>query len=103
MNSALAIGLSGMLAASTRMDVSAHNIANSQTPDFRRQQVTQATSEEGGVTVTLGGAAVPEQMPFGGLPQDLVQQMQAAYEFKANLNVVKTQYELLGQLLDLRA
>ena len=92
-----------MFAASARLDVAAHNIANSQTPNFTRQQVAQATSVQGGVTVTLQSASEPEPMPMGKLEDDLVQQMQAAYEFKANLNVVKTQYEMLGQLLDLRA
>lgn len=103
MNSAVSIALSGMNVATARLNVSAHNIANAQTPEFKRQQVLQATSPEGGVSATLNASANAEAVPMGSLAEDLVQQMQAAYEFKANLRVVKTQYDMLGQLLDLRA
>lgn len=92
-----------MLAANARLGVAAHNIANSQTQDFNRQQVVQATSVQGGVTVTLQSTSNSGTEPLGTLEDDLIQQMQAAYEFKANLNVVKVQYEMLGQLLDLKA
>ena len=39
------IALSGVQAASTRLDAAANNIANSQTPGFRRDQVMQQTQE----------------------------------------------------------
>ncbi len=103
MNSAVSIALSGMNVAATRLNVSAHNIANVQTPEFKRQQVLQTTSPEGGVSATLDSSGNAGYAPMASLAEDLVQQMQAAYEFKANLGVVKTQYEMLGQLLDLRA
>jgi flagellar hook protein FlgE len=85
------------------LNVSAHNIANSQTPGFKRQQVEQTALAEGGVSVTLDTASTPEQAPLASLTDDIVQQMSAAYEFKANLKVIQTEQDLLGQLLDLRA
>jgi len=50
------ISLSGMNAAPTSLGVTAHNIANLDTPDFRRQQVQQASEPSaGGVHPTIAG------------------------------------------------
>ena len=103
MNSTLSIAMSGLNAASTRLNVSAHNIANAQTTGFRRQQVEQTALAEGGVSVTLDSASAPEQAPMASLTEDIVAQISAAYEFKANLKVIQTEQDLLGSLLDLRA
>lgn len=103
MNSTLSIALSGLNAAGTRLGVSAHNIANSQTPEFTRQQVQQTSLAEGGVRVTVDGAGSPEQAPLASLADDIVQQKIAAYDFKANLKVIQTELDLLGSLLDTRA
>lgn len=103
MNSTLSIAMSGLNAASTRLNVSAHNIANSQTNGFKRQQVEQTALAQGGVSVTVDSVSAPEQAPLASLTDDIVQQMSAAYEFKANLKVIQTEQDLLGQLLDLRA
>ena len=103
MNSTLSIAMSGLNAASTRLNVSAHNIANSQTPGFKRQEVEQTALAEGGVSVTLDSAETAQAAPLDNLTEDLVAQMAAAYEFKANLKVIQTQQDLLGQWLDARA
>jgi flagellar hook-associated protein FlgK len=99
MNAIMSIGLSGMDAAMRQLGASAHNIANAQTPGFRRQIVLQQTQGEGGVGTSLTQAAQPGER----LAEDLVQQMSASYSFKANLRVVQTQDQLLGSLLDIRA
>ena len=103
MNSALSIGLSGLNAASARMSVSAHNIANAQTPGFTRQEVAQSGLAEGGVTVSISSAVSPEEAPMASLTQDMVDQTVAAYAFKANLKVIQTQQQLLGLWLDEKA
>lgn len=107
MNSTLSIAMSGLNTASTRLNVSAHNIANSQTPEFRRQQVVQTSQIEGGVSATLAvaqdSAASAQEAPLSSLAEDLVAQVSAAYEFKANLKVIQTQQDLLGQWLNTRA
>ncbi|MED5618512.1 flagellar basal body rod C-terminal domain-containing protein [Ideonella sp. BN130291] len=99
MNSIANIGLSGMNAAMRQLGASAHNIANAQTPGFRRQQVLQQTLADGGVRVSVAQAAEPGEH----LAEDMVQQMSASYAFKANLRVVQTQDQVLGSLLDVRA
>lgn len=103
MNSTLSIALSGLNAASTRLNVSAHNIANSQTNGFKRQQVEQAALAQGGVSVTVDSAEAAQTAPLANVATDLVEQMMAAYEFKANLKVIQTEQDLLGQWLDARA
>lgn len=102
--SAATIGLSGMRAAQTRLDSSAHNVANLQTPDFRRQQVTQTErTAGGGVDVQVhrsGQAGGPDG--FADLAGDLVDQRIGLYSFAANLRTVQTQDDMLGTLLDVK-
>jgi len=53
MSSIHAIAVSGMSAAQSRLQASAHNIANLNTADFRRQQVVQAADVLGGVSTSV--------------------------------------------------
>lgn len=99
MNSISSIAISGMHAATTRLGVSAHNIANAVTPVFRRQMVTQQAQPGGGVSVSVTQAAEPGSE----LAADLVDQKLALYAFKANLRTVQVEHEMLGTLLDTRA
>jgi len=93
------IALSGMNAASLELATTAHNIANSQTPGFRRQAVARQATEGGGVSAEVIQADAAGE----SLAEDMVTQMSASYAFKANLKVLKTQDEVLGSLLDLKA
>ena len=99
MSSIASIALSGLNAASSQLATAAHNIANAQTPGFRRQLVQQATQPEGGVVVSIGRAADAGD----ALAEDVVAQMAATYAFKANVLSLKTQDRMLGSLLDLTA
>jgi flagellar hook protein FlgE len=99
MNSIASIALSGVNAASLGLASAAHNVANLQTPGFRRQLTLQQALPEGGVAVDIA------QAPVAGdaLAEDVVQQMSAAYSFKANLLTLQTHDRMLGSLLDLQA
>ena len=99
MSSIASIALSGLNAASSRLGTAAHNIANAQTPGFRRQLVQQAAQPEGGVVVSIGHAA----QTGDAFAEDVVAQMSATYAFKANVLTLKTQDRLLGNLLDVTA
>ena len=94
-----AIALSGVHAASTRMDAAAHNIANAQTPNFRRERVELQSQENAGVMSSVGKAS--EVGP--DLAADLVEQQAAAYQYKANLRTIQTEEQMKGSLLDLKA
>lgn len=99
MNSLPSIALSGLQATQLRLSASAHNIANVQTAGFHRQLVVQQADSQGGVRAGLAASPVDGE----ALAEDLVAQMSAAIEFKANLRVLKTHDRLLGALLDERA
>jgi len=96
MNSAIAIGLSGMQAAQVRLDVSAHHIANVQTDDFQRQRVLTQSLPQGGVRTSV------EPSPTYGedLAGDLVEQRLSLHLFTANLRTVQTADRMMGSLLD---
>jgi flagellar basal body rod protein FlgC len=96
MASISSISLSGMHAAQTQLDSSAHNIANSSTPEFRRQQVVQTEQKDAGVSTSLTKAANAGH----ALESDLVAQLQAKNAFLANLAVFKTSNQMAGALLN---
>jgi flagellar hook-associated protein FlgK len=96
MASISSISLSGMQAAQTRLQASAHNIANAQTQGFQRQQVVQQEQAEGGTTVSMQRAASAQS----ALETDVVQQLEAKNSFLANLAVYRTSNRMLGVLFD---
>ena len=95
------IGSSGLQAAQLRLDASANNVANMNTPGYRREVVAQEeVAESAGVHATVQR----EQDAKGvALEQEAVEQMSATYAFKANLQTIKTQDEMMGSLLDVKA
>jgi flagellar hook protein FlgE len=99
MASVTSISLSGMHAAQTRLDVSAHNIANAETSPFRRQEVSQTAQKEGGVSTIVGTSTVEG----AALETDLVAELQSKNAFLANLAVFKTSNQMAGALLDKKA
>lgn len=99
MSTISSIAVSGVHAATTRLDVAAHNIANAQTPGHQRQVVHQQSQETAGVLTTVG--KTEEVGP--DLAADLVAQMEASYSYKANLRTIQTQNEMMGSLLDVKA
>ena len=101
MPSLSSIGNSGLQAAQLRLDASANNLANANTPGYRRVTVAQeAVAENAGVRAT---AQRDQQAQGVALEQEAVEQMSATYAFKANLQTLRTQDEMMGSLLDVRA
>lgn len=94
-----AIGLSGVQAASTRLDVAANNIANVQTEKFQRQVVNQQSQESGGVTTSVAQA----QEIGPDLAKDLMEQKMASNTYRVNLRTIQTDQQMLGNLLDIKA
>ncbi len=99
MSSVSSIALSGMRAAQTRLNASAHNVANMNTEKFRRQEVTNNENANGGVTTQLRKASEE-----GAAPEtDMVAQLQAKNAFLMNLSVFKSSDKMAGALLDAKA
>lgn len=100
MSSLAAIASTGLQAAQLRLDASAHNVANLNTPGFHRQTVEQqAEPAQGGVRASVERA----QQEGASLEADLVDQLSATYSFAANLQVLRTHERMAGALLDERA
>jgi flagellar hook protein FlgE len=99
MSSIASIALSGLNAASSQLATAAHNIANAQTPGFRRELVQQKAQPNGGVVASIGQVAETGD----ALAEDVVTRMSATYAFKANVLTLKAQDRVLGSLLDLTA
>jgi flagellar basal body rod protein FlgC len=108
----LAIAASGMQAAVARLEVSASNIAasgeetamitNGQSgasapAPIPMQQLVQFSLPDGGVGVQVGQASGED------LGLDLVTQMMALDQFKANAQVFQTGEEAMKTLLNLKA
>ena len=101
MASISSIGSSGLQAAQLRLDASANNVANMNTPGYRRQVVAQ---EEAADSAGVRAAVQREQEAEGvALEKEAVEQMSATYAFKANLQTIKAQDEMMGSLLDVKA
>lgn len=96
MNAGFAIARSALTAASLQLDSSAHNLANTLTPGFRRQQAMLQDEPAGGVSARQ----MPRAQAGSDLKGDTINQMVALYAFKANLQVIKVQDRMLGSLLD---
>jgi flagellar basal body rod protein FlgC len=99
MNTASAISYSGLQAAQTRLQASAHNVANSQTSGFEPLAVQQTTQSGGGVSTRV------ERLPSDSqnMERDMVAQLQAKNALLANLSVFKTHERMLGSVLDAQA
>lgn len=99
MNTITSSAVSGAQAASTRLNVASHNVANAHTPDFRRQVVHQQSQETAGVVTSVSKA---DEIGVD-LAAELVEEKSASYTYKANLRTIQTQDQMVGSLLDLKA
>jgi flagellar hook-associated protein FlgK len=99
MASISSIALSGMNAAQTHLNASAHNVANLATEGFHRHEVEQSEQAGGGVTTQTVRSATEGS----ALEADVVTQLQAKNSFLANLAVFKTSNAMTGALLDDKA
>ena len=99
MNAVSSISSSGMNAAQNSLQASAHNLANVDTPDFKRQQSLQTEVAGGGVRAELG----QDDVPGNALETDVVTELQAQNSVMANAAVFKTQDRMAGALLDVQA
>jgi len=93
------ISLSGLEASQSALDAAADNIANLETPRFRRQLTVQSESPTGGTTSTIRTASAPGS----DLPADIVGELQAGSDFAANLVVFRTGGSMLGSLIDIQS
>lgn len=92
------IAQSGLQAAQARLNASASNVANLQTPGYKpvTVQAQAQAQQQGGVVVNFSRAATDGV----ALEEEAVAQIQAKTDFMANIQVLKTADQVMGSLLD---
>lgn len=109
----ISASLSGLLNATRRLDITAGNIANQQTPGYQAVRATNVEAPGGGVTLgdivrdTTPGPPLPD---FAGGPElvgsnvdptvEQVNLLLSKRQFEANISALRVQNDLLGELLD---
>lgn len=104
---------SGFAAFGRKVSVSGHNIANSETDNFKKKELVIEIQEGGGVTTQV--QKVPEtrtapepveritktESARVNLGEEIVELSVAQRSFEANAQSPKTQEEILGTLIDM--
>ena len=107
--------LSGLTAFSTQLDVSAHNVANVMTNEFKKSRTEFVALETGGVLPVIqknesAGPFILNNTGYGpallelsnvDLGEEAVNQIISQRGFEANLQTIKTADDMLGSLLDI--
>ena len=86
--------------AETRIGVSAHNVANLLTGDFRPQRATQTSLSSGGSRAHIDQTTKPAPVQ---LEREVVDQIEARTQYTASARVFQVGAELSGTLLDILA
>jgi len=89
--------IDAMHAASFSFQVSANNVANLSTADFKASEV-DVTAGPGGPQVS-----VRKTDHSTDLIHEMTKQRRLMYDFKANAQVVRTHDEMLGNIIDILA
>ena len=95
---ALAIAVSGMQAASLRLDVAAGSVANVSTPGFRPSRVALSAAAGGGVAARV----VPGQLSGVDLIDQVATLIEAPLAYAANARVVRADRAMTASLFSAR-
>ena len=115
MMNAANISLSALSALGKKLDVTANNIANTLTDEFKKSRVTMEEGNPNGVKAVIDWVETQgfpkesikdgESVTVGSsnveLSEELPEMTIASTEYRANLKTLKTQNEMLGSLLDI--
>ncbi len=99
MNAITGIATSGLRAASSGLQATAHNLANLATPEATRQTVALSVQATGGVSSTVVDAPADPAAPIEDVAAMLTYKTMAG----ANLFVLRVADQTLGSLLDIKA
>jgi len=94
--------VSALSASSLRMDISAHDVANVNTPGFSQSRPIQ-TSLNPGTEISAIQKIKPPSPEFSAtdLAEEAVEQIKSEKDFAANAAVIKTQDKMYGETVDL--
>ncbi len=94
--------VSALQASSLRLDISAHNVANVNTPGFAKSSPVQ-TSQNPGTEISAIQKTEPPVPTLSAtdLAEEVVEQIISEKDFAANAAVIKTQDKMTGELVNL--
>ena len=94
--------VSALSASSLRMGISAHDVANVNTPGFSQSRPIQ-TSQNPGTEISAIQKIKPASPDFSAtdLAEETVEQIKSEKDFAANAAVIKTQDKMLGEVVNL--
>ncbi|WP_025209515.1 flagellar basal body protein [Hippea sp. KM1] len=97
--------VSGIKNAFYRQDVTANNVANINTKNYKQINVINEEAGGGGVEAktTLSKAAPNRNGNNVSLVDQTVNQINNQAQNKANVNVLRAQNEMIGSLIDIKA
>ena len=93
------LSASGMQAATQRMQATASNTANRETPGFQRREVVQTEAPGGGVQARIARSDASNDTDDAQM-SDAIDARQAAHDFAANTAAFRAREDALGTLLD---
>jgi flagellar basal-body rod protein FlgC len=107
--------ISALQAFSKQMAVSANNVANALSDDFKKSLAINTEGENGQVQTTITKANTPgplvddplsstgelKELSNTDIAEEMVNQIIASQGYKANTKVIKTYEETIGSLIDL--
>lgn len=102
MINAISIALSGLNAASTRLNASASNIANAFTENYTPLDTTSKTDQIGGVQATLIPRQVNTNSTFSpdiSFAEEIIDLKVAELAYKANLQTIDVAGDLFDELV----
>jgi flagellar hook protein FlgE len=102
--SAIGSALSGIQAASSRLEIAAGNIANLYTPGFQARIPVQSSGPTG-VEVSISTSSAPANPAASNvdLPTQIVELITAQRTVEANIAAIRTQDDVTRSLLDVLA
>jgi len=116
MSEAIHTALSALRATLRKQDVTANNIANVNTHDFKKSKAAFEETPPSGVKVTISRVDTPaaplpadevigdgHEMSDVTLEEELVDLITAGHVFTANIKTIQTEDEMQGALLDVIA
>ena len=116
MSEAINTALSALGATLRKLDVTANNIANANTQDFKKSRASFEETAPAGVKVTISRVETPgtplppdevigegHEMSNVSMEEELVDLITTQHAFAANIKTIQTEDEMQGTLLDIIA
>jgi flagellar hook-associated protein FlgK len=98
MNSVTSIAASALAAFGVKQAVTANNVANVNTPDYRAAKVVMEEDEAGGVS-----AAISQGSDIVEISKEATDMITTSHSFKANIKVLQAADEMSKELLNIKA